>query len=66
MSYSFNNPCWNCKKHQNLDNSNPSPCKDEEEIREAIEVIHSRTYEQGHQGSGEIVLMCCRQELASK
>ncbi len=56
MSYSFNNPCWNCLKHPNAGAENP--CKDEEAIRHAVDEIHERTFEEGHQGSGEIVLMC--------
>lgn len=59
MSYSFNNPCWNCQKHQNI-NGVENPCKDEETLRLAINDIHNKTFEEGHQGSGEIVLMCSK------
>jgi hypothetical protein len=62
MSYSFNNPCWNCQKHQKHQNIDgvENPCKDEETIRNAINDIHQRTFEQGHKGSGEVLLMCSK------
>lgn len=50
MSYNFNTPCWNCSKQPN--------CTDEARIREAITKIHQTTFEEGHQGSGQILLAC--------
>jgi hypothetical protein len=60
MSYTFNNPCWNCKKH-----NNENPCKDEAKIRAAINEIHGAT-DGSHQGAGEVLLMCCKQDTESK
>lgn len=59
MSYSFNNPCFNCKK---LAGQNPDgECKDAEKIREAIASIHMSN-DGTHKGSGEILLMCTKVE----
>lgn len=56
MSYSFNNPCWNCKKHPD--------CTDAKKVQDAVTDIHSDPKglndEAGHCGSGEIILMCTR------
>lgn len=54
MSYSFNDPCWSCQKNIN------KTCKDAQTIRDAVNLIHTRTYDQGHQGGGQLLLMCCR------
>lgn len=59
MSYSFSNPCYNCKKYVNMDNNPENPCKDEEKIRTAIDSIHA-SRDGSHQGCGKIVLMCCK------
>ena len=57
MSYSFNNPCWNCEK---LAGQNPDgECKDTEKLREAINRIHCDN-DGSHKGSGEILLMCSK------
>ena len=58
MSYMFNNPCYNCNKE--------STCTDKKMIREAIDKIHQTTYEQGHQGSGEVLLSCLKLDSKSK
>lgn len=61
MSYSLNMPCWNCKKCQTTSETE-GKCKDAQKIQDAVNKIHSETFEQGHQGAGAITLMCCRQE----
>jgi len=50
MSYAFNNPCWTCAKRES--------CLDASKVREAVNEIHKLSYEEGHQGSGEILLSC--------
>lgn len=53
MSYSFNNPCFNCEKKEQ--------CTDREKVQEAVNKIHENCCDQGgHLGSGEILLMCTR------
>lgn len=51
MSYSFNNPCFNCEKQ--------GDCKDAEKIAEAIRAIHMSN-DGTHKGSGELLLMCTK------
>jgi len=53
MSYSLNSPCYACSKKET--------CKDESKIKDAIAKIHETTFEDGHQGSGQIVLACVTQ-----
>jgi hypothetical protein len=55
MSYSFNNPCYLCAKSKDAVN----PCKDAEKVQESISKIHCST-DGSHQGSGEVLLMCCK------
>lgn len=58
MSYSIQSPCFNCEKKDT--------CTDAATINKAVqEEIHSRTYAEGHQGGGTIVLACCRQKSIS-
>jgi hypothetical protein len=54
MSYSLMMQCSFCKKRET--------CKDHKEIQKAVNEIHSKTYEEGHQGSGTIIVQCTRQE----
>ena len=54
MSYSRNFPCGGCTKI--------NTCTDHTDIEEAICKIHSKNFEQGHQGSGEITIKCTRKE----
>jgi hypothetical protein len=65
MSYVFNNPCYNCKKSNQVYsdpvNNVHGPCKDEEKIRQAITNIHL-AMDGSHQGSGEILMMCVEVE----
>lgn len=67
MSYSFNNPCYNCKKNYSEVNGvkNENPCKDAEKINSAIYGIH-QSGDGSHQGSGEVLLMCTRVEPINK
>lgn len=53
MSYSINSPCWNCAKRV--------ICTDEKKIQDGINRIHETSFEDGHQGSGIIVLACTQQ-----
>ena len=53
MSYSVNYPCFNCAKKDT--------CTDLKRIQEAVQTIHNTSREDGHQGSGTIVLACCAQ-----
>jgi hypothetical protein len=66
MSYSFNNPCSNCKKSKIEVNGvvNEKPCKDAQKIQEAVSLIHSSN-DGSHQGGGEILMMCCRVDALS-
>lgn len=64
MSYSVSSPCYNCKKNQNV-RTPEGKCSDMQEVQEAVNKIHSKTFDQGHQGAGSITLMCCRQEPIS-
>jgi len=50
MSYSLSNLCWKCKKEKT--------CTDRVDIQDAIQKIHSKEYEEGHQGAGMIYLSC--------
>jgi hypothetical protein len=52
MSYSFNAPCYNCRKKEE--------CQDYEKIRKAINEIHQD--QETHKGAGEVVMMCVRLE----
>lgn len=52
MSYSVISQCGCCEKNQT--------CTDAKAIQEAVQKIHSNTYEQGHQGCGNIVHQCYR------
>ena len=61
MSYSVNIPCWNCKKHKVIPETE-GKCTDEQELQEAVKKIHGRTYIEGHQGAGVITMMCCKQD----
>lgn len=54
MSYSFNNPCYNCKKSKG-----ENPCEDAKKIRAAMDSIH-QSNDGTHQGAGEVLLMCVR------
>lgn len=54
MSYSLLNSCYSCVKKDT--------CKDAEKIQKAIYEIHGTTYDEGHQGSGTIAIVCNRQE----
>jgi len=54
MSWSFNNPCWNCEKV--LTEENPDGCKDAFRIQESINKLHADN--DGHKGCGEIVMSC--------
>jgi len=67
MSYSFNNPCYNCKKNKiEVDGiTNENQCKDAEKIANAISEIHMSN-DGSHQGSGEIVLMCTKADSLCK
>lgn len=53
MSYSLNTPCYNCTKKET--------CTDQAKVQAAITNIHHTTKENGHQGSGTIVLACVLQ-----
>lgn len=53
MSYSLNSPCYNCNKEKT--------CTDLNKVREAVDKIHASSYDEGHQGGGEILLACFRQ-----
>jgi hypothetical protein len=53
MSYSFNNPCWFCSKKDT--------CTDAQKVREGIDKMYSAD-NQGHKGSGEILMMCTNVE----
>ena len=55
MSYGMNDPCYNCEKFKN-----DNPCTDRKNIEEAIAKIHSTKVEDGHKGSGMILLMCTK------
>jgi hypothetical protein len=58
MSYSIQSPCYNCEKKD--------ACTDLKAINDGVQNdIHTKSFEQGHQGSGTIVLMCIRQKSAS-
>ena len=50
MSYVFNSDCFGCAKKET--------CKDKNKLEEAVKLIHNETFEEGHQGRGEIVLNC--------
>lgn len=50
MSYSRNYPCAYCNKK--------TTCTDSTRIEEGIEKIHQTSYENGHKGSGTIILQC--------
>jgi hypothetical protein len=63
MSYNLQAPCFNCNK-ATTDNGETG-CSDYKDIQESITKIHSKTFEQGHKGSGTVVLMCCRMEPKS-
>lgn len=54
MSYSFYNPCTDCKKNVE--------CTDRHVIYGAISAIHSMPYGVGHIGSGIIRLDCAIKE----
>lgn len=49
MSYSFNNPCYQCAKN--------AQCKDAQKIQEAVYQIHNSN-DGTHLGSGQILMMC--------
>lgn len=51
MSYMFEELCYDCYRKQ-------EGCTDSDDIRNAIQTIHSKTNEQGHKGSGTIKLEC--------
>lgn len=61
MSYSYMDPCYNCRKSKTeIDGVvNENPCKDSEKIRTAINDIHMST-DGSHQGSGTVVLSCAK------
>lgn len=67
MSYSFNNPCFNCKKAYSEVNgvTNENVCKDPEKIRNAVNDIHMAN-DGSHQGSGEILIMCTKIDPINK
>ena len=49
MSYSFNNPCYQCAKNVE--------CKDAQKIQESVYQIHNSN-DGTHLGSGQILMMC--------
>jgi len=50
MSYVLDTDCLRCEKFDT--------CKDRNKLEEAIKLIHSETSEEGHKGSGSIILSC--------
>jgi len=51
MSYSLNNLCWKCE--------NEDKCTDRQDIENTINnIIHQKSYEEGHMGAGSIILHC--------
>lgn len=59
MSYSVNVPCYQCIKKDT--------CTDYKKITKTVqEDIHQTPYDNGHQGSGTIVLMCIKMESTIK
>lgn len=52
MSYSLVTQCYNCLKK--------GECTDRQDIQDAINVIHTKSYDQGHRGSGTIVMSCIK------
>ena len=59
MSYSLNaSSCYNCQKRDQ--------CTDRDRIQEGIDKIHENCLEEnGHLGSGEIIVHCNRQVSVS-
>ena len=53
MSYSLMLQCNYCQKKDT--------CGDYKEIQKAVTEIHNKTYDEGHQGSGMIIMQCTRQ-----
>lgn len=53
MSYIVNSPCYNCSKS--------GKCTDEKHIKEAVTKIHETSFDNGHQGCGQIVIACVTQ-----
>ena len=60
MSYSNMNSCWNCQKKEK--------CTDHVHVQNAINEIHKNciSKEEGHMGSGAIVIMCSRIDAKDK
>jgi hypothetical protein len=58
MSYSVQTPCYSCTKKET--------CKDGKAVESTVQIIHSKTYEEGHQGSGSIILTCVRMDSTCK
>ena len=58
MSYSVSSPCWACAKRET--------CTDEKRIQEGVNRIHETSFEDGHQGSGIIVLACQQQHAKGR
>jgi hypothetical protein len=59
MSYSVQTPCGMCAKKDT--------CKDGLNLSKGVQnEIHTKTYEEGHQGSGNIILTCFRMDSVTK
>jgi hypothetical protein len=68
MSYSFNNPCYWCKKNRTEVNGVKNEnvlCGDAKKIQDAINAIHMSN-DGTHQGSGEVLLMCTKIDSFNK
>jgi hypothetical protein len=52
MSYSLTTPCYCCKKNDK--------CTDGKLLQDAVNKIHSNSFEQGHQGGGTVAVTCVR------
>lgn len=51
MSYTITSPCYNCSKKDS--------CTDHYDLNKAVqEVIHTKSFVEGHKGSGYITLTC--------
>ncbi len=62
MSYCLTTPCYNCKKG----GTTPQDCTDMMLLTDAVNKIHSKTYDEGHKGSGNIVLCCNKMDPKQK
>lgn len=56
MSYGTNFPCYCCTKKET--------CTDYKRLEEARDKIHQTKIEDGHQGSGTIILQCNKMQSA--